>query len=377
MNSTALVFTEEYFKFDYGSSHPMKVSRLKLTYDLMDACKLTKLDNCLYEETRPAKEEAIASFHHIGYVDALRLAGESSVLADLGKYNLGPGDNPPFPGVYEWSRLTSGGTIQCAEIIRGKKANIAFNIAGGLHHAHNNRASGFCYINDPVLGILTLLKDYSRILYIDIDAHHGDGVQEAFYRDKRVMTLSFHQHGRTLFPGTGFSNEIGEEDARGYAVNIPLFPYTDDDIYVDVFSSVVPPLVEAFKPQALVTQLGVDSFHTDPLANLDLTTNGYTEIIQIMKSLKLPWLALGGGGYNMLNVSRAWTLAWAEMNGVILDDELPGSVLAEFQKLGYYRRKLRDDVYSSFGHARREAAGAAQKAVTHIHERVLPLIDVR
>ena len=376
MKTTALVFTEEYFKFDYGSSHPMKVSRLKLTYDLMDACKLTKLDNCLYEETRPAKEEAITSFHQIGYVDALRLAGESSVLIDLGKYNLGPGDNPPFPGVYEWSRLTSGGTIQCAEILRGKKADIAFNIAGGLHHAHKNRASGFCYINDPVLGILTLLKDFSRILYIDIDAHHGDGVQEAFYRDKRVMTLSFHQHGRTLFPGTGFSNEIGEEDARGYAVNIPFFPSTDDDIYVDVFSSVVPLLVEAFKPQALVTQLGVDSFHTDPLANLDLTTNGYTKIIQIMKSLKLPWLALGGGGYNILNVARAWTLAWAEMNGVILDDELPESVHAEFQKLGYYRKKLRDDVYSSFGHARREAAEAAQKAVTHIHERVLPLIDV-
>jgi len=374
MAETGFVFTEDYFKFDYGSSHPMKISRLRLTYELMKAYGLLELEKCVYRTTRAATEEELAMFHRQGYLDALKLASVSSELADLNMYNMGPGDNPPFPGLYDWSLLTSGATIQCAELVDSGEAKIAFNIAGGLHHAHANKASGFCYVNDPVLGVLALLKKGRKVVYIDVDAHHGDGVQWAFYHDKRVLTVSFHQHGRTLFPGTGFVNEMGEEEGRGFCVNVPLLPGSDDEIYVEVFRSLVPELIDAFKPDVIVTQLGVDAFHTDPLANLDLTSNGFIKLIKILKSLDLPWLALGGGGYNTVNVARAWTLAWAEMNGVELDNQLPESVRNIFHNHGYVARTLRDEPYFAYGEARRHAQREAQEAVTYIKKAILPLI---
>ncbi len=377
MNRNAFVFTDKYFHFDYGPHHPMKISRLRLTYQLMDALGLLNPSNCLYVETRAAKDEELLSFHQQGYLDALCLASDSSELADLGRYNLGPGDNPPFPGLMDWSRLTAGATIQCAELIHDGSSKIAFNIAGGLHHAHDDSASGFCYINDPVLGILTLVKKGRRVMYIDIDAHHGDGVQKAFYRDNRVLTVSFHQHGRTLFPGTGFVNEIGDGDGRGYSANIPLLPYTDDEIYVEAFRSLVPELVRAFKPDAIVAQLGVDSFHSDPLANLDLTSNGYVEVVKTIKSFDIPLLAMGGGGYHTPNVARAWTLAWAEMLGVQLENEIPVSVQEIFRKQGYIAHFLRDEPYRSYGHYREHAFSEASNAVSYIKKTVIPILENR
>ncbi len=374
MAETAFVFTEDYFKFDYGSNHPMKISRLRLAYDLMKAYGLLDLGNCLYLTTRPATEQELIMFHRQGYLDALKLASVSSELADLAMYNMGPGDNPPFVGLYDWSLLTSGATIQCAELLDRGEVKIAFNMAGGLHHAHDNKASGFCYINDPVLGILALLNRGRRVVYIDVDAHHGDGVQWAFYKNKRALTVSFHQHGRTLFPGTGFVNEMGEDAGRGFSVNVPLMPGSDDEIYVEAFQSLVPELIDAFKPDVIVTQLGVDAFHTDPLANLDLTSNGFLKLIDTIKSLELPWLALGGGGYNTVNVARAWTLAWAQMNGVELDNLLPESVRATFHSHGYVARTLRDEAYSSYGEARRHAQREAQQAVSYIKNNIIPII---
>jgi acetoin utilization protein AcuC len=240
MSRTAFVYTEDYYKYDYGPHHPFRISRLKLTHDLMAAYGLLHPENCLCLETRPATEEELLSFHGQGYLDALRLASKSSGLTDLSRYNLGPGDNPVFPGLFEWSCLTAGATIQCAELLHEQKAQIAFNIAGGLHHARENAASGFCYVNDPVLGIVNLIKKGYRVAYVDLDAHHGDGVQWAFYRNNLVLTISFHQHGRTLFPGTGFVNELGEGDGYGYSLNVPLFPHTDDEIFVEAFTSLVP-----------------------------------------------------------------------------------------------------------------------------------------
>jgi acetoin utilization protein AcuC len=374
MSRTGFVYTEEYYRYDYGPHHPLRISRLKLARDLMEAYGLLRLDNCLYLKTRPATEKELLSFHRQSYIHALRLASKSSELIDLGRYNLGPGDNPAFPGLFEWSSLTAGATIQCAELLHERKAEIAFNIAGGLHHAHENAASGFCYVNDPVLGILYLLDKGYRVAYVDIDAHHGDGVQWAFYHDNRVLTISFHQHGRSLFPGSGFVNELGEEDGYGYSLNVPLLPHTDDEIFVEVFAALVPEAVDCFKPDILVTQLGVDSFHSDPLANLDLTTNGFLKAVGIIKSLNLPWLALGGGGYNTTNVARAWTLAWAAMNDIELNDHIPENILPALQAHGYLGRTLRDAPYASFGHAREKAHEEAMAAITFIKESILPII---
>lgn len=375
MTHTAFTYSQNYHNFDYGAHHPLKISRLRLTYDLMKEYGLLDLKNCIYEETRAASDEELAMFHRQGYLDALKLASEASELADLRRYNLGPGDNPAFPGLFEWSRLSAGATVQCADLLIREKAHIAFNIAGGLHHAHDNQASGFCYVNDPVLGIMTLLKAGGRVLYIDVDAHHGDGVQWAFYHDNRVLTVSFHQHGRSLFPGTGFVNEMGEGKGHGYSVNVPLLPHTDDDVYVEALKDLLPHLADRFAPDFMVTQLGVDSFHTDPLANLDLTTNGFVEIVKILKSFDLPWLALGGGGYHTVNVARAWTLAWAEMNDVKLDNDIPEHMREMFRSRGFVGRYLHDEPFASFGRAKEQARIEAREAVSYIKKNIMPLIQ--
>jgi acetoin utilization protein AcuC len=374
MSNTAYVYSEEYYKYDYGPYHPLRISRLKLAHDLMAAYGLLSLENCLYLAVSPATEKELLLFHRQDYIDALRLASTHSEPADLSHYNLGAGDNPAFPGLFEWSCLTSGATIQCADILHERKAEIAFNMAGGLHHAHENSASGFCYVNDPVLGIVTLVNKGYRVAYVDFDAHHGDGVQWAFYKSNRVMTISFHQHGRTLFPGTGSSDELGEDEGYGYSLNVPLLPHTDDKIFVDAFRSLVPEAIGYFTPDVLVTQLGVDSFHSDPLASLDLTTNGFLEAVNIMKSLKLPWLALGGGGYDTVNVARAWTLAWATMNDIELDDLIPEEILPALRAQGHIGRNLRDAPYASYGYAHEKASENAVAAVAYLKEKVFSII---
>jgi len=196
-------------------------------------------------------------------------------------------------------------------------------MGGGLHHAMSDRASGFCYLNDPAIGIARMIKDGLRVVYLDIDVHHGDGVEALFYKSDQVLTISLHQHGHTLFPGTGFVEDMGQGTGRGYAVNVPLLPGTDDDLYFWVFTEVVPPLVNAYAPDVLVTQLGVDTIATDPLASFNLSINGFSEVIKEIKSWGLRWVALGGGGYNVMNVARAWTSAWAVMRGVDIPDALP------------------------------------------------------
>src|SRR5208337_3210667 len=196
-----------------------------------------------------------------------------------------------------------------------------------LHHAGRMRAAGFCYINDIDIAIADLVRKGRRIAYIDIDVHHGDGVQEAFYGTDRVLTISLHESGETLFPGTGFETEIGEGEGRGYSVNIPMPPSSDDELFVYAFDEVVPSLLKKFKPDIVVSQLGVDSFITDPLTHLKYTTNGFCEVVGKIKELSPRWIALGGGGYDVTNVAKAWTLAWAIMNEVDLPNALPEAFL--------------------------------------------------
>jgi acetoin utilization protein AcuC len=205
-----------------------------------------------------------------------------------------------------------------------------------------DRASGFCYLNDPAIAILDLVSRGKRVVYLDVDAHHGDGVQHAFYDTDRVLTVSLHESGQFLFPGTGEVDEIGTGKGKGFSVNLPFHPSTGDETFVRGFEAIVPPLVEAFKPDVLVTQLGVDSFAGDPLTHLQLTTRGFTRMIERMKSFRLPWVALGGGGYHLANVARAWTLAFGIMNDLELPDEIPSSAAAELRSYGLEGDRLRD-----------------------------------
>lgn len=368
---TAFLYTEKFFAYDYGASHPLKIERLRLTHDLCNAYDLFSLPDTSLIETRPASDSEILRFHTPEYVEVLKRASSGQTTGDY-SYGLGPGDNPVFSGLWEWSQLHTGASLQCAELVSGGKASIAFNIAGGLHHAGARQASGFCYINDPVLAIYHFLDKGKRVMYLDIDAHHGDGVQWAFYEDPRVLTVSFHQDGRTLFPGTGNLSEMGRGEGLGYAVNIPMLPGTDDHIFWEGFDSVVPVLMGLFNPDVVVSQLGVDTFQDDPLAALEFTTNGLCRVIAYLTEQGVPWVALGGGGYNPANVARAWTLAWAIMNGVDLPDDLPESMVKPLSAWNWRDEKLRDHEHLS--RWQKKCRPRMEKCLEYLETKVFPKI---
>jgi len=372
---TAFIYTDRYADYDYGLAHPLKIVRLKLTYELIKAYDLLSLASMRLIETREATEEELSLFHSRDYLDVLKRASQGLPGGDAFMYGLGPGDNPLFEGLWEWSLLATGASIQSAQLVMGNEVDIAFNIAGGLHHALSDRASGFCYVNDPVIVILWLLDRCKRVAYIDIDAHHGDGVQRAFYETNRVMTISLHESGRFLFPGSGFEYEMGQGGGEGFSINIPLHPFTDDGIYLWAFEEVVPPLIARFKPEVIVTQLGVDTFHSDPLTHLCLTTNGFTKVIEKLKGLSLPWIALGGGGYEVANVAKAWTLAWAMMNGVELEDKIPQTFEGIGNRLGFRGDTLRDSPLSIPEGKRKEARTEAERVVNYIKKALFPEIS--
>jgi acetoin utilization protein AcuC len=278
---------------------------------------------------RVAEDRELTLVHTDQYVDAVKRAGEGEP-GDWWRYGFGPGDNPIFPDMHRASARVAGGSIAAAEAVVSGRAEHAFNPAGGLHHAMPEKASGFCVYDDPAIAIAWMLEQgVERIAYVDVDVHHGDGPQEIFFRDPRVLTISIHESGRYLFPGTGFVDERGAGDAEGTAINIPLPPYTSDEGWLRAFREVVPPAVRRFSPDVLVTQLGCDTHQTDPLAHLALSTRAYREAASVMHELAHEtaggrWVATGGGGYQWARVvPRAWTIYFAEMAEAELADQLP------------------------------------------------------
>ena len=371
---TGFVYTDAYFDYDYGPTHPLRIIRLKLTYDLIKAYELLDLPSVQFIPTIKAEEKDLATYHSEEYLDVLKQANKGHLTGSACYFGLGPGDNPIFPGLYNFSLLLAGATLQAVDFVADGKGEIAFNIAGGLHHAMRSRASGFCYINDPVIGIMRLLSRGKRVAYIDIDAHHGDGVQKAFYETNQVLTISLHESGSTLFPGTGFEYEIGEGEGEGYAVNLPFPHDTNDDVYVWAFEEVVPELIHAFQPDVVVTQLGVDTFYDDPLTNLHLSIFGYERVLKRIKDLAPKWVALGGGGYNISNVARAWTLAWAVMNGIELKEGLPESFSKEAEKMGVEERELRGSLRTPLHGQNEENRVEMERVVHYVKETVFPKV---
>lgn len=374
--NAAFIYSDDFAKYDYGPGHPLKPFRLQLTYELIKAYGLLSLPDARLVKAEPADEKDLLLYHAGDYLDMLKAADSGLDIPGEERYGLGPGDNPVFKGVYEWSRLVTGASLQAAELVDSGEVRVAFNISGGLHHALAASASGFCYINDPVIAISSLLKKGRRVAYIDIDAHHGDGVQEAFYGTDKVLTISLHESGQYLFPGTGFEGETGEGHGKGCSVNIPLPPSCDDELFIYAFTEAVPPLIERFRPDIVVGQLGVDSFRTDPLAHLNYTTNGFCEVVRTMKELSPKWIALGGGGYEITNVAKAWTLAWAIMNNVAspdnLADDLPEAFLRQYPLEGFRSRKLRDEPYREEGPEKVMMRDEVKRVVSRIRNQVCP-----
>ena len=370
-----LVYSKQFGRHSYGPSHPLKVERLQLTMDLIAAYGLLDSPDAPWVEARKADETDLLQFHSAEYLAMLKLANTGQAPPQARRFGLGSGDNPVFPGLFDWSLLVAGATLECVRQVMDEDRRIAFNMAGGLHHARADRASGFCYLNDPVIGINRMIENGLRVGYLDIDVHHGDGVQGAFYNTDRVLTISIHQHGYTLFPGTGFPDEMGEGPGRGYAVNVPLAPGTGDDVYLWTFMELVPPLMRAYDPDMLVTQLGVDTLATDPLAGLDLTHKCFVKLVEEIKSWNRKWVALGGGGYDVMNVARAWSRAWAVMKGADIPDDLPEAFVDQ------HRVDLGRTAMRSVPAFARETAVAdnarklAESVVAGIKKNIFPILD--
>ncbi|MFQ5832828.1 MAG: acetoin utilization protein AcuC [Candidatus Thorarchaeota archaeon] len=330
-------YSEALMDYEFRTDHPLKPDRLRLTYELSRELGLLESVN-LFKPTMPTRDD-IELFHTPDYIDAVIECGDS--LSPKPEYGLGTSDNPVFPRLYDAASRYVGATLDAMkEIIKG--ASNAFVISGGLHHAHRSMASGFCIFNDVVISVLHLLKQKSaKVLYFDFDAHHGDGVQNAFYKSKNVLTISVHQTGQTLFPGTGFIHEMGGGEGLGYSVNIPVLPGASSEELIQVVDEVVVPLFKSFEPNLLVTQLGVDGHFMDPLAYLGYTTYGFESALQKLKKLAddicdIGWLAVGGGGYHPVNVARLWSLFLATILGKGVPKELPESFRERCIKLGYH-----------------------------------------
>jgi acetoin utilization protein AcuC len=351
-------YSPGFLGYALGGHHPLKPLRYQRTYDLLASYGAFGPDTPVVEP-EPAPLDLVRRVHTDDYLEAIQRLSEDPNDRIGAFYGLGPGDTPAFPGMWEASLLYTGASVQGAEYVLGlnefevqssrfkvensgalnlapetlnveRKDRRAHNIAGGLHHAMANRASGFCILNDAAVAIHRMLETVERVVYVDIDAHHGDGVENLFYDDPRVLTISMHESGKWLFPRTGFPAETGSGDAKGTALNVPLAPYTGDDAFLWAFNEVVPRAIETFQPDALVTQFGADGHFGDPLAHLALTTRSYEAMLSYYNTLSLPWLALGGGGYNVDTVPRVWSLVFAALAGIELRDDLPRSYIAEY-----------------------------------------------
>jgi acetoin utilization protein AcuC len=318
-----LVWSEALTDYNLGPTHPLAPIRVELAIAL--ARELGVLDGFDLVEPAPLTIDELATVHERHYIGGVQELSQFPYESDLA-LGLGTGDNPVVFGMHDASALVAGATVQAARRVWTGETKRAANVAGGLHHAMPGNASGFCIYNDPALAIRWMLDHGAqRVAYVDVDAHHGDGVQAIFWDDPRVLTVSIHEGPRTLFPGTGWSHEIGGPGAEGSAVNIPLPPGTTDAGWLRAFHAVVPAVVEAFQPEVLVSQHGCDSHERDPLTNLELTIDGQRASYLAVERLAEDfaggrWIATGGGGYALYSVvPRVWTHLLAIVAGQPID----------------------------------------------------------
>ncbi len=328
MRKAVFVYDEKVSQHQLREDHVMRPTRLRYTYELLEAYGAFRQSSLA--APRLATEDELLWFHSSEYVEAVQATSRGEERGGQRYGFSASGDNPPYEGMYEASALSTGASLVAAEMVANGEADVAFNVAGGLHHAASGYASGFCIFNDPVIAIEYLMRRGLRPLYVDIDCHHGDGVQAAFYDTPDVMTISLHESGRFLFPGTGDVGELGSGPGTGYSVNIPLAPYTGDDVFAWAFRQVVPPLAKAFSPDVIVTQLGIDTHFNDPITHLRMTVEGHARVVQELGAMAPRWLALGGGGYDMGAVARGWSLDYGIMLGTDWPDDIPSGYRAEY-----------------------------------------------
>ncbi|GAA5880822.1 hypothetical protein JCM1840_003293 [Sporobolomyces johnsonii] len=325
----AYFYDDDVGAYAFNLVHPMKPHRIKMAHNLIVNYGLDQKMDVL-RPTRCTPHE-MTRFHTDEYIDFLaRVTPETfDEMTGHGSRFLVGEDCPPFEGLFEFCSISAGGSLSAARRLIDAKADICVNWAGGLHHAKKREASGFCYINDIVLAILELLRYHQRVLYIDIDVHHGDGVEEAFYTTDRVMTASFHKYG-DFFPGTGALGDKGKGKGKGYAVNFPFKDGIDDESYQSVFRPVMQAIMDWYRPGAIILQCGADSLAGDKLGSFNLSMNGHASCVAFMRTFNVPLIIVGGGGYTIRNVARTWAYETGLACGVKMDERLPFNEYLEY-----------------------------------------------
>jgi len=330
----AFIYSEDFLKYDFRNTHPLNQLRIKLHYKLLQELKIFDSPNVSIETPRSASEEELMLVHTPEYVAKIK------ELSVNGSGEIGDPDTPPFKGMFEAAKLAVGGTLTAIDLVMSGKVDHAWNPGGGFHHAKKDKARGFCIFNDVAIGINYLRNKYgiSKIMYVDIDAHHADGVQEIFYNTSDVLKVSFHESGRYLFPHTGFTSEIGEGEGRGYSINVPLPMGTFDEAYIHTFEKIIPLLIEYFQPEVIIYLCGADGHYLDPLSHLSLTTETYSTVTELLHQLSHKYcdgklIGLGGGGYSLNATTRIWSLIFIMLCGIDPPTKLPDSWVDCFKQL--------------------------------------------
>lgn len=370
-SDVGVVYGDSFDRYNFGSFHPLKPSRWKLEFELLKAYSFLEKPGFRVFKPEKAEWEALLLFHEEGYLRKIEQASrEGSGYLDLG-------DTPAFKGCFEAAAFAVGASVEAVELVAGGTVDVAFNLGGGFHHAHPSRASGFCIFNDVAVALAYLRRRrrVKRMLYLDIDAHQGDGVMYGFYEDPWVLNIDFHEEG--IFPGTGGKRETGRGKGKGCKVNVPLPPFTYDDVYLEAFEKLVPPLAYAYKPEVILFQCGVDGHYKDPLTRLKLTTRTYETVAESLRKIAEELcggrvVMFGGGGYNLDATSRCWALMLGKIAGLDLPSTLPQKWLDLYRETENSEPALllRDEPLRLEGRMKEEVREKVGETVEEVKRRV-------
>ncbi len=367
------IYSPELGKFSYPADCPFNTDRAGQVRKILNSMGLLSGDNRSEVAPVPAERLVLKKFHSARYLHALKTSAKGRWDTEALDMGIGTLDCPVFAGMYDYAVLATGGTLTAAELILSGSAEVAFNPSGGFHHAGPERAAGFCYINDVALACTILAEKGKRVLYLDVDVHHGDGVAYGFYHRRDVMTISFHESPGTLFPGTGREDEIGSGQGKGYCVNVPLPVGTYDEMYMKAFDAIALPLITAYNPDVIVFELGADALAGDPLAHLCLTNNVYADIIEHLLSFDKPIVATGGGGYNVSNTVRAWALAWSILTGTGSGSDMNHAVGGVMLESTDWQGGLRDRAFVVSQTQREMVVPVVEATIEAVKTKIFPI----
>ncbi len=365
----AFLYSPEVEGFSYPPDCPFKSQRAGLTRQRLRSLGLLGASDRVEISARKASLAELQHFHTARYLEEIqRAAGGDLTVAGL-HMGFGEPDTPVFSGMFEYGAWACGAGLNAADLLLAGKADVAFNLLGGFHHAMAEKAAGFCYLNDIVLACLRLADAGKRVACVDVDAHHGDGTQSAFYGRSDVLTISTHESGKTLFPWGGFEDEIGEGRGLGFNVNVPMPAGTYDDAFLIAIQRVVVPLLERYAPDVIVLELGLDTLAGDPLTHLCMTNNVVVDVLKRLLAFDRPLLVAGGGGYHVENTVRGWALAWRTCCG---EDDFSAGLGGVMLESTEWAGGLRDRALPVTADQHKTVEPALEATINAVLQRVLP-----